>query len=90
MSDLRPRIRAPEIKRCFIATTEHLYFTVHIGNTPPCTRDCLFPCLPQFSPNYGGDLGFSIASPAYDLNSDPPAFLGVASFDFYVQVGDKT
>ncbi|CAN0041950.1 unnamed protein product, partial [Ectocarpus sp. 12 AP-2014] len=39
----------------------------------------------QFSDGFGGDLGFTVASPAYDQSFDPPAFLGVSGVDFTVQ-----
>lgn len=40
----------------------------------------------KFSSGGGSVLGFTVASPAYDLNSDPAAFLGVSGVDFAVQV----
>eukprot|EP00752_Nemacystus_decipiens_P012745 g11286.t1 len=39
----------------------------------------------EFSDGTGGELGFTVASPAYDQAFDPPAFLGVSGVDFTVQ-----
>lgn len=41
-------------------------------------------CASQFAS--GNELGFTVASPAYDQAFDPPAFLGVSGVDFTVQV----
>jgi len=41
-------------------------------------------CTFQFAS--GNELGFTVASPAYDQAFDPPAFLGVSGVDFTVQV----
>eukprot|EP00903_Cladosiphon_okamuranus_P018583 g17106.t1 len=43
------------------------------------------PDADAFSEGTGGELGFTVASPAYDQAFDPPAFLGVSGVDFMLQ-----
>lgn len=49
----------------------------------------LSPVAKQFSAGTGSSLGFTVASPAYDLSFDPPAFLGVSGVDYRVQVRNR-
>ncbi|CAN0294046.1 unnamed protein product [Discosporangium mesarthrocarpum] len=55
------------------------YYAIGLGNNAYTATSDLY----RFAT--GGDLGFTVASPAYDREFDPPAFLGVAGIDFKVQ-----
>eukprot|EP00752_Nemacystus_decipiens_P003123 g2892.t1 len=58
------------------------YYAIGLGGNTDYTA---YSSLYQFSDGFGGDLGFTVASPAYDQTSNPPAFLGVSGVDFTVQ-----
>ncbi|CAN0248180.1 unnamed protein product [Pylaiella littoralis] len=58
------------------------YYAIGLGGN---TNYTAYSSLYEFSPGYGSDLGFTVASPAYDQAFDPPAFLGVTGVDFMVQ-----
>ncbi|CAN0256278.1 unnamed protein product [Ectocarpus sp. 12 AP-2014] len=58
------------------------YYAIGLGGNANYTA---YSSLYQFSDGFGGDLGFTVASPAYDQSFDPPAFLGVSGVDFTVQ-----
>eukprot|EP00903_Cladosiphon_okamuranus_P021044 g19335.t2 len=55
------------------------YYAIGLGGNPDYTA---YSSIYEFS---SGPLGFTVASPAYDQASDPPAFLGVSGVDFTVQ-----
>eukprot|EP00903_Cladosiphon_okamuranus_P018586 g17109.t1 len=58
------------------------FYAIGLGSSTDYTA---YSSLYEFSDGTGGELGFTVASPAYDQAFDPPAFLGVSGVDFTLQ-----